>query len=637
VQHDPALPSLDGFGLGKASGTRSVSLAPCGALTSRLARFASRAIFGLALLAFAAVASLYWFRSNYESRIFPAVSVGGVAVGGLSTNEARTSLQLRASAYETSRAAFTVHDQLWQPTLAELGVTVDVEASLADAWAVGREAQALERVQSAWNLLREDRDVRLSVTVDENTFNQWLDSVDADLGITPRNAELVVDSGVVSIVPELAGTVIDRSLARQRVVSSVSVLAIPSGELAVIEQQPRVHAADLAAARQRLEQALLRPVTVTFQDQSWTLDPNDLGEFFVQQIDDTKTGPAAVTLTLDRKALAKWLSKLVAADVNHDPVNAVVGWNGERAIAVKPSVDGTKIKPTTFAAAVAASFFGDHHPVEIPVAVTKPEIDGRHLDKLGITTRLAVGSSNFDGSDWGRAENIRVGANLLNGYLIPPHSLFSFNHAIGVISAEAGFVESNVVDGERIGRDIGGGICQVSTTVFRAAFRAGLPIDEWHPHRYRMRFYELDDWPLGLDASILQPEGDPFGGGDFSFWNPSDFWILMESYTDGPRVVIVLYGPDLGYKVDVTGPILGETYPPTEDLERIDEKLDPGTIIQTEYALEGVDVSFNRDVYARDGTLIDSRVFQTHFYPRGNVWTVSSDMQGESPAAMDKA
>src|SRR5690348_6817985 len=82
--------------------------------------------------------------------------------------------------------------------------------------------------------------------------------------------------------------------------------------------------------------------------------------------------------------------------------------------------------------------------------------------------------------------NIMVGANLLNGHLIPPKSTFSFNHAIGIITEDAGFVESNVVDGERIGRDVGGGICQVSTTVFRAAFRAGLPITEWHPHRYRM-------------------------------------------------------------------------------------------------------------------------------------------------------
>ncbi|MEA2511992.1 MAG: hypothetical protein QOJ59_1479, partial [Thermomicrobiales bacterium] len=237
------------------------------------------------------------------------------------------------------------------------------------------------------------------------------------------------------------------------------------------------------------------------------------------------------------------------------------------------------------------------------------------------------------GSDDGRATNIQVGASILNGFLIPPRSLFSFNRAVGVITEEAGFVESNVVDGERIGRDVGGGICQVSTTVFRAAFRAGLPIEEWHPHRYRMRFYEQDDWPAGLDASILQPEGDPFGGGDFSFWNPTDSWMLMESYTDGPRVVIVLYGPDLGYKVDVTGPLLGETYPAEPDLEVTDNNAEPGTMEISEYALEGIDVTFNRDVFNRQGNLVESRQFYTHFYPRGNVWKVSPDMQGLSPAA----
>jgi hypothetical protein len=107
----------------------------------------------------------------------------------------------------------------------------------------------------------------------------------------------------------------------------------------------------------------------------------------------------------------------------------------------------------------------------------------------------------------------------------------------------------------------------------------------------------------------------------------------MESYTDGPRVVVVLYGPDLGYKVDVTGPVLGDTYPPDPDTEIVDENADPGTVEQTEYAQEGLDVSFSRDVYDRDGNLIESREFATHFYPRGNVWKVSPDMKGQSPAA----
>jgi vancomycin resistance protein YoaR len=633
VQHDPALSSLDGLGTAKPLGALGVSLAPALRFGPRLSRLISRAVLGLAILLLVSAATMYWFRSSYDDRIYPAIHVAGLNLSGKSVSGAQQAIEQRANAFESSRASFTYHDRQWQPTLAELGVSVDTEASLDAARAVGREDDARRRVRSAWKLLRDDKNIPLSVSLDEPTLNRWFDRVDTDLGVAPRDAELRVNDGKVTVVPDVAGTVVDREQMKGLLIASLAGLQAPSGSLATIAREPRVRAADLTPTKQRLEQALAQPVKVQFEQQTWTLDPRDLGGYVVQQIDETKTGAGAVTLSLDRKPLASWLTGLVADRVNREPKDAVVGWNGERVVAVESSVDGAKLKPATLADAVSASFFGDHHGVDIPVAVIKPRVDSNHLDKLGITTRLGVGSSNFDGSDDGRATNIQVGANILNGYLIAPHELFSFNHAIGVITPELGFVESNIIDGERIGRDVGGGICQVSTTVFRAAFEAGLPIEEWNPHRYRLGFYEQDDWPVGLDASILQPEGNPFGGGDFSFRNPTDSWILMESYTDGPRVVVVLYGPDLGYKVDVTGPVLGDTYPPDPDTEIVDENADPGTVEQTEYAQEGLDVSFSRDVYDRDGNLIESREFATHFYPRGNVWKVSPDMKGQSPAA----
>src|SRR5690606_35892738 len=224
-----------------------------------------------------------------------------------------------------------------------------------------------------------------------------------------------------------------------------------------------------------LTAALSAPVKVTYGSQSWTIDPVDFGQFVSTSIDPAKTGAEAVSIAVDNEALASWLSDQFAASVDSDPKNAKVAWDGTKLKAIEASVDGAKIRPQTMAEMVSASFLGDHNPVEIPVTVLKPEVDGNNLDALGITTKLGVGSSNFDGSDDARATNITVGAELLNGTLIPPHGTFSFNHSIGVIGPELGFVEGQVIDGEKIGRDYGGGICQVSTTVFRAAFFSGMP------------------------------------------------------------------------------------------------------------------------------------------------------------------
>ena len=213
-----------------------------------------------------------------------------------------------------------------------------------------------------------------------------------------------------------------------------------------------------------------------------------------------------MNLEIDNRGFARWLDELIGPTVNEDPKNAKVAWDGSKLKTTVAGVDGVRLLPSSLAETASDAFFTDHRAIEVPIQVLEPEVNGDNLDQLGITTKLAAGSSNFDGSEESRAINIQVGVDLLNGTLVRPGGEFSFNHAVGIITTEAGFVESQVIDGERIGRDVGGGICQVSTTVFRAALYAGLPISEWWHHRYRLGFYELDGWTPGIDASILQPE-----------------------------------------------------------------------------------------------------------------------------------
>jgi vancomycin resistance protein YoaR len=174
----------------------------------------------------------------------------------------------------------------------------------------------------------------------------------------------------------------------------------------------------------------------------------------------------------------------------------------------------------------------------------------------------------------------------------------------------------------------------VSTTVFRAALLAGLPIVEWWPHTYRLRGYEVDGWGPGYDASILQVGPDPANWGDFKFENPSDSWMLVESWTVDGYVVVNLYGPDLGYKVEFSETLVSEPLTTDEDIEVVNPELDPGTIEQTEWPIDGFEVEFVRSVYDRNGELLYDRKFYTRFRERANVYQVSPDMEGESPASI---
>ncbi len=590
----------------------------------------------VALLLLAIAGGLLLLRAAYADRVYPAVHVADQPLAGMTLDEARAALDRRAREIEASRVTFSYEDRRWTESLGNLGVDVDPAPALAAAFGVGREEDAWGRLRTTAGLVREDERIPLKLSLDRPALERWFDTIDQELGRPPQEAALAIDGTSVTVVPEADGVVVDRARAAGDIVANLRGLHALEEALPTIAKPATVRAADLTEARDRLAGALGQSVQVTFGEAYWTLAPADLARFVTQTVDPAKRGAAAFSVGLDHAKLTAWLDERLAGEINREPEDAIVGWNGERLVSIEESVDGAELEPERLAEEVEASFFGDHAPVPAPVTITKPTIDSGNLDELGVVTLLGTGNSNYSGSTDGRATNVEVGAARMNGTLVPPGGVFSFNGAIGAITEEAGFVEAQVISGERIGKDIGGGICQVSTTVFRAAYLAGFPMVEWWPHTYQIPFYEYDGWPPGLDASILQEGDDPANWGDFRFRNPSDGWLLVESWSNGAQVIVNIYGPDLGWQVTSDGPHYGQRLQVEPDLEIVDPELEPGTIDHTEAPLEGLEVSHFRTVYDRDGTVLEEQNFYTKYFPRGNVWRVSPDMKGQSPADPDR-
>jgi vancomycin resistance protein YoaR len=588
-----------------------------------------------ALLGLAIAVLLLTVRATHAERIFPAVTVAGVPVGGMPIHQAAVALADRADAIESSPITFIHDDQSWTATLRDVGVSIDANEALDRAVAYGREDSAFRRLRSVAALARSGEQLAMPISLDYKQLDRWFDEIDLGLGSPPRNASVEIQGTNVVIVPEVDGVVVDRDRARAEVESQLLNLTPIEAKLPVSTKIATVRVADLEPARELLLRAMSNPIQISNAGGLWTLPATDLAQFLRQDVVLGETGAAAIHLGLDRDKLAAWLEERLGAAIETEPVDAEVGWNGERLVSVVPSVDGARLDAAKLAERVEGSFFGSGGTVEAPVTHVKPTIDSANLDKFGITTLLGSGQSNYSGSSDGRSTNVEVGASLLNGTLIPPQSEFSFNGSIGWIDEDKGFVEAQVIDGEKIGKDIGGGICQVSTTVFRAAYLSGLPITEWWPHRFRIGFYEFDGWKPGLDASILQPTEDPATWADFKFENPSSHWMLIESWADGVNVVVNIYGADLGYDVESTGPTWGAKTQMLPPQEVVDEELDPGTVSLGQVAGIGEELSHYRVVRDRNGEVLWERSFYTKYFPRGDVWKVSPDMKGQAPIDRD--
>ena len=588
-----------------------------------------------ALLGLAIAVLLLTVRATHAERIFPAVTVAGVPVGGMPIHQAAVALADRADAIESSPITFIHDDQSWTATLRGVGVSIDANEALDRAVAYGREDSAFRRLRSVAALARSGEQLAMPISLDYKQLDRWFDEIDLGLGSPPRNASVEIQGTNVVIVPEVDGVVVDRDRARAEVESQLLNLTPIEAKLPVSTKIATVRVADLEPARELLLRAMSNPIQISNAGGLWTLPATDLAQFLRQDVVLGETGAAAIHLGLDRDKLAAWLEERLGAAIETEPVDAEVGWNGERLVSVVPSVDGARLDAAKLAERVEGSFFGSGGTVEAPVTHVKPTIDSANLDKFGITTLLGSGQSNYSGSSDGRSTNVEVGASLLNGTLIPPQSEFSFNGSIGWIDEDKGFVEAQVIDGEKIGKDIGGGICQVSTTVFRAAYLSGLPITEWWPHRFRIGFYEFDGWKPGLDASILQPTEDPATWADFKFENPSSHWMLIESWADGVNVVVNIYGADLGYDVESTGPTWGAKTQMLPPQEVVDDELDPGTVSLGQVAGIGEELSHYRVVRDRNGEVLWERSFYTKYFPRGDVWKVSPDMKGQAPIDRD--
>ncbi len=300
--------------------------------------------------------------------------------------------------------------------------------------------------------------------------------------------------------------------------------------------------------------------------------------------------------------------------VRISPVDAQFEFTDGKIIVFKPARNGQEIdyenlNNEILLAIARLTKKGEENTITIPVPikVIEPAITSEKADALGLRELIGSGTSLFNGSIENRAFNIALAASRLHGILIPPGDTFSFNNAVGDISTLTGYKQAYIIkDGRTILGD-GGGVCQVSTTLFRAALNAGLPIAERHYHSYRVSYYELDS-PPGLDAAIYLPDVD------LRFTNDTGKYILIQTILDQneQRLTFEHYGKPDGRKVILTSPIFTARTSPPDPLYQDDPTLPKGVVKQTERAIPGAKVSFTRTVTKENAEPISETFFSPY-------------------------
>jgi len=249
----------------------------------------------------------------------------------------------------------------------------------------------------------------------------------------------------------------------------------------------------------------------------------------------------------------------------------------------------------------------------LPQEVIEPALSVHALELRGIRELVAEGVTDFRGSSASRVHNLRLAAKKLDGVIIPQGAVFSFNEALGPVDEEHGYKEGYVILGDRTEKGVGGGVCQVSSTVYRAAFFAGLPIVERKPHSYQLRYYR----PAGLDATVYAPWVD------LKFKNDTPGDLLLKTYVRGTKLIVRLFGTK-DREVQWEGPIYLEKKPPLPPREIVDESLPPGTRKQVDWPAPGAKVEIRRRVRYADGRELEESFLST-YKPWGAIYLVGPE------------
>jgi vancomycin resistance protein YoaR len=314
------------------------------------------------------------------------------------------------------------------------------------------------------------------------------------------------------------------------------------------------------------------------------------------------------------KAELKNLLKPIKDSIFIEPVDAKFTFQNGRVEEFRQSSDGRDIDFEELQSRVSAktlSIIAAEHPqrvtIPIPLAIIKPKITTEQVNNLGVKELVGSGTSLFVGSIPNRMYNIALAATRLDGILIKPGEIFSFNKAVGDISTFTGYKQAYIIQNGRTVLGDGGGVCQVSTTLFRAVLSAGLSVVERNPHAYRVGYYEQDSGP-GIDAAIYVPTVD------LKFKNDTDHYLLIQTIVDpeSGRLSFNLYGTKDNRQVEISKPVITSVSSSPEPLYIDDPTLPKGETKQVDFAVPGANVYFTR-VVKKDGKVIISDKFTSAY------------------------
>jgi len=529
-----------------------------------------------------------------NGKIHPGVAVGEVAVGGLTVSEASGEIASFVAGRVTTPVTVSAAEASWEVTAADIGFSVDATGLAEGAFAVGRGSLG-EAIVDRVTAVVSGIDLPMTVSCDDGRFAGLIDSMNQLVASPPIDAAILIEGTTVSRTDAQDGTGITVETAR-----GVVLPAFLSEKRRVELTLDTLPASiDLPATEEAYSTTLAmvsRTLTLFYEDYEWDVPATTLGRWIGFRTTETSATQVLEAYIVPEK-VAEDLTPMVedigqaaqdaSFSVSNGHVTIVPAKNG---LAADPADLATRL--TTVLASTA------DRRAELTMRSIEPELTTAEAEAMGIKERLGTFTTEFDSSNKPRVHNIHLLADTLDGTLVAPGEVFSFNGTTGERTAAKGYKAAGAIVSGEIVPQIGGGICQVGTTIFNAVFFSGLPVVERRNHSLYISHY-----PKGRDATIN------WGGPDFKFKNDTDHHVLVATSHTAGSITVSIYGTNPGYTVTYdTGPWTNVVPPTVKTVE--DDAMPVGARVVESTGQSGRTIVVTRHVLL-NGTEIRTDTFKS--------------------------
>ncbi len=528
--------------------------------------------------------------------VMKGVSVGGLDLSGLTIQEVSNKLAPAAAALHRRPLVLAAGARSMESTVAALGIGFDLERTARLALAAGR-SSAASWIAHTSGLKKSD--IEWVLEIDRTAFARSLVDIASFAGSEVVAGEVRFNGATVVFTPPKSGSILAPKANDTLLKAAVS----PKGrrvQLPLTVTPPRFGPDEFRAIEAQAKLILSKPAEFVFEGSSFSVPPERIAEgLFVREVVDPEApNDSSLVLQADPQAL-KAAIIATAPFVVRPAADAGFSVAGDKA-SVVASKDGATIDTTT-AVLKVMGLGGGAAPIELDSVVQSPSFTTAQAQSLGITTRISSFTTNFDPRNAPRVGNIDKMASAVDGRIIRPGESFSLNGATGPRTQANGYQEAGIiVDGELV-PGIGGGVCQVATTVFNAVFVAGLDVDE----RVNHSLY-ISKYPTGRDATVN------YGFQDLRFTNDTEFGVLLKATVNAKSLTVSLFSSPLGRVVEQTASERTNPRPPP--VKYIDDPTLPmGKEIVVEEGIPGFDITVIRTVMSGDAIVLHKNTFVSKY------------------------